>query len=107
MYDKAVCPYCKTRNLVYLGNWEDDTSPMIEAAECYACGKHFLMGSEDARSEMLHEILIKSVYNNADDVGSVVSALLRGESVKIEDEILDLPAFLREYATANKGEKCQ
>jgi len=107
MYDKATCPHCKTRNLVYLGDWEDDTSPMIEAAECYSCGKYFLMGSESARSEMLQDILIKSVYDDVDDVGSVASALLRGESVKIEDEILDLPAFLREYATANKGEKCQ
>lgn len=107
MYDKATCPHCKTRNLVYLGDWDDDTSPTIEAAECYACGKHFLMGSEDTRSEMLHEILFQCVYDEADDVDVVASALLRGESVKIEDEVLDLPAFLREYAIANKGEKCQ
>lgn len=107
MYDKAVCPYCKTRNLVYLGNWEDDTSPTVEAAECCTCGKYFLLDGESAQKEMLQEILTNSVYNDVDDVTSVASALLRGESATIEDEILDLSNFLRVYANANKGEKCQ
>lgn len=106
MYDKAVCPYCKTMNLVYLGDWEDDTSPTIEAAECYACGKHFLMGGKDTQEEMLEDVFRKCIDDDA-GAATIITALLRGDSVVIDDETLDLSAFLREYACSNKGEKCQ
>jgi Zn ribbon nucleic-acid-binding protein len=108
MYNKATCPYCKTRNLVYLGDWESDTSLMVEATECCACGKYFLMGGELAQKEMLQEILINSAYVDVSESISVASALLRGEPPEAyDDEILDLSDFLRVYANTNKGEKCQ
>lgn len=106
MYDKAFCSHCKTRNLVYLGDWDDDTSPVVEAAQCYACNQYFLMGDEFAQKEMLEEIVLVHI-GGEEDCKTVVADLLRGGATTVDGKSLNLAQFLEEYAFANKGEVCQ
>jgi hypothetical protein len=106
MYDKVLCPHCKTRNLVYLGDWEDDTSPVVEAAQCYACNQYFLMGDEFAQREMLEEIVLTHL-GGEEDCRAVVATLLSGGATTVEGESLTLAQFLEKYAFSNKGEACQ
>lgn len=34
-----LCPYCNTKNWVYMGNLLDQTNPYPEAMSCYNCKK--------------------------------------------------------------------
>lgn len=105
MYDKFNCPFCKICNLVYLGNWEDCTSPNVEAAKCGSCGKLFLMGDVDNQTETLEEI-IRSHYEFEND--RVWENSIDWVVETFRDELMKDPSrlseFLKEYAYFETGE---
>ena len=92
MYDKILCPHCLSLNLVYLGNWEDDTSISTQAAQCFQCQKCFLLSPDD--SEMLEIIILN---NFEEDNHPNVNELLQDKQ-KLSD-------FLFAYADIEKGQK--
>jgi hypothetical protein len=109
MYDKQRCPYCKTINLVYLGDWSDNTSPNVEAGQCYQCSKFFLMSDEEDQKTCLVDMLYNNIDENeigSEEVSNISLQLLNGKCIVIEGQELDLSAFLEKYAYSNKGEKC-
>ena len=120
MYDKAWCPKCKTRLLVYLGNWDDCTSPTVEAAICPKCDEYFLMGDYEAQYEMLDEIIMSHYeFGESEDLREQVPTdedkyadFMRKTLKEMKTTLLSggkwdgmtLSEFLREHAYTEKGE---
>ena len=108
MYDKAFCPKCKAHLLVYLGDWDDCTSPTVEAAVCPTCQEHFLMGDRDAQEQMLEEIITShcDVDGNLPYkewrkiIRKMIAALLGGDKW----EEMNLSQFLKEHAYTEVGQ---
>lgn len=108
MYDKFYCPHCKTQQLVYLGNWRDDTSAYSVCAKCYNCELNFLLGEDEyERRELLYEIVFNNypIFDDEVDDGytivdKIVDELLNGG---LRDG-LNLSDFLEKHSWAEKGE---
>jgi hypothetical protein len=98
MYDKKCCPNCKTNLLIYLGNWDDDTSPTVEGFTCPKCNQSFLLGYVDE----LYEIILTHCEIEEDENGvDIAYNLLEGGTYKG----LNLSAFLQEHAYLEVGKE--
>ena len=109
-YEKIYCPKCKTHLLVYLGDWEDDTSPTVEGVTCPKCDENFLMGDEFAKREMLNEIIW--THYDLDDHGIKYEDFRDHANKDMLDVLLaggewrgqNLSQFLKEQAFLQRGE---
>jgi hypothetical protein len=104
MYEKQYCPHCKSKNLIYLGDWDDDTNPTITAGQCWSCLKFFLIADD---RELLWELMFQQLDLDNKERNKMVDALLKGEMITLENHKYDLSTFLGEYAISNKGEECK
>ena len=109
MYDKVWCPKCKTKLLVYLGNWEDDTSPNVEGATCPRCGECFLL-DESVPEETLYEIILSHFdsdhegYDRDDFCDETIPVMVKAFLSEGKWGRWTLSEFLKEHAFLEKGE---
>lgn len=106
IYTKKTCPFCKTLNLVWLGDWGRDTGYNPETCECN-CGKCFLLSDEHDQKEDLLEIICKHFdceeYNFSES--ELAARLLAGETIAFEERKMDLSEFLKVNSDTTKGEE--
>ena len=107
MYNKMTCPHCKVRNLLYLGNWDDCTNPMVTSGQCWKCSKYFLADDSDEKREFLLEIMFQSIDSEDNDLYKMTDTLLSGGKITLDGKEYDLSDYLKYHAISNKGEECK